>query len=60
MNQLAKMERDFSNRVSLASPLAQGQRTQVRGSFKGLVAEAGEPHPSPLPYEGRGDPCALT
>jgi hypothetical protein len=39
----------------LASPLGEGERTKVRGSKRATRNCPENPHPPPLPFEGRGD-----
>jgi hypothetical protein len=45
--------------VLSASPLAQGERIEVRGSFSPTY-KATKPSPYPLPSEGRGKSFSLT
>src|SRR5436190_9910092 len=42
----------------IASPIAEGERIEVRVSKCRPVLFKVNPHPPPLPYEGRGDPSA--
>jgi len=41
--------------VLSASPLGEGERTEVRGSMKRVIEQEFKPSPYPLPLEGRGE-----